>query len=120
MVKTSKSHRNKAPSVGSVGEETLAQHIRAYKMPEPVREYRFHPERKWRFDFAWPEIMLAVEVDGMHPSGRHNTRDGIAADNLKRNTATEMGWQVASVTTSQVKSGYAVNLLHRLIARSSA
>jgi hypothetical protein len=29
-----------------------------------VREHRFHPVRKWRFDLAWPELLLAIEVDG--------------------------------------------------------
>jgi len=32
--------------------------------PEPVREYRFHPKRKWRFDFAWPDCQVAVEIEG--------------------------------------------------------
>ena len=28
-------------------------------------EYRFHPERKWRFDWALPERMIAFEYDGI-------------------------------------------------------
>ena len=23
-------------------------------LPGPVPEYRFHPTRRWRFDYAWP------------------------------------------------------------------
>lgn len=30
----------------------------------PEREFRFHPERRWRFDFAWPDVKVAVEIDG--------------------------------------------------------
>src|SRR5690606_39740371 len=53
-------------------EDALALHIRAHKLPEPVREYRFHPERRWRFDFAWPDLRVAAEVEGgIHIGGRH-------------------------------------------------
>lgn len=27
-----------------------------------VCEYRFHPVRKWRFDFAFPSLRLAIEI----------------------------------------------------------
>ena len=39
-----------------------------------VREFKFHPKRKWRFDFAFPEAMVAVEADGgeyCQNGGRH-------------------------------------------------
>ena len=39
------------------------------------REYKFHKTRKWRFDFAYPDIQLAVEIDGGQwraGGGRHN------------------------------------------------
>ena len=45
-------------------EATMALHIRANELPEPEREYRFAPPRRWRFDFAWPAAMLALEVEG--------------------------------------------------------
>ncbi len=34
------------------------------QLPEPRPEYRFHPTRLWRFDYAWPQERLAVEFDG--------------------------------------------------------
>lgn len=66
-----------------------------------VQEHRFHPTRKWRFDFAWPEKMVAVEIDGgiwIKNGGRHNQD----SDREKINTATEMGWRVFRFSTSQV------------------
>ena len=29
-----------------------------------VKEFKFHPVRKWRFDYAVPEHKIALEVDG--------------------------------------------------------
>jgi hypothetical protein len=31
-------------------------------LPDPVTEYRFHPTRRWRMDFAWPAHQVAVEL----------------------------------------------------------
>lgn len=60
-------------------------------IPAPVREYRFHPERRWRFDAAWPSIKLAVEIDGR---GRHQTVVGARNDCEKANEAIRLGWRV--------------------------
>jgi len=35
-------------------EELLAIELRSLRLPAAEREYRFC-ERRWRFDFAWPE-----------------------------------------------------------------
>ncbi len=69
-------------------EGTFALHVRAHDMPLPVREYRFHPRRKWLFDFAWPSHMLAVEVEGgAYSGGRHTTGPGFTGDCEKYNEA---------------------------------
>ena len=68
-----------------------------------VQEYRFHPIRKWRFDFAWPNNMVAVECDGIiwkACGGRHNTD----ADREKINTAVSLGWSVLRFSGNQIKS----------------
>jgi very-short-patch-repair endonuclease len=57
----------------------------------PEREHRWHPLRKWRFDFAWPDVLLAVEIDGR---GRHQTIVGVRADCDKMNEAVRLGWRV--------------------------
>lgn len=61
--------------------------------PEPVREYRFHPDRRWRFDFAWPAQQVAVAIDGGQwaPHGGRHSRDG---DREKLNEAVLLGWCV--------------------------
>lgn len=45
-------------------EAVLVLHLRAYGLPEGEAEFRFHPSRRWRFDRAWRERLLAVEIEG--------------------------------------------------------
>jgi very-short-patch-repair endonuclease len=37
-------------------------------IPEPVHNHRFHPVRRWKIDYAWPDQKLAVEIEGGHRS----------------------------------------------------
>lgn len=92
----------------SKGEEQLLQQIRALGLLEPVREHRFHTERRWRFDFAWPAHMLACEIEGW---GRHQRFKGYAADCEKYSAAAVLGWKVLRFTTAQVRSGQAIEAL---------
>ena len=68
--------------------------IHAHELPEPVREWRFC-ERMWRFDFAWPEKKVAVEVEGgVWIQGRHARGTGFIGDCEKYNRAALLGWKV--------------------------
>jgi hypothetical protein len=29
-----------------------------------IKEYQFHPDRKWRIDYFIPDLKLAIEVEG--------------------------------------------------------
>lgn len=71
----------------------------------PYTEYRFHPERKWRFDYAWPSRKIALEVEGgVWTNGRHTRGKGFLGDLEKYNTAAAMGWRVLRVTPSELLS----------------
>lgn len=91
-------------------EDRFAQQVHAYGLPHPEREYRFHGARRWRFDFAWTEFGIAVEIDGgtMGPRGRHVRGAGFEADAEKMNAATAAGWKVFRYTASHVRTGYAI------------
>lgn len=66
-----------------------------YGIPEPQREFRFDSARRWRFDFAWPDRRLAVEVEGgVWVRGRHTRGAGYLKDLEKYNRAVELGWRV--------------------------
>lgn len=58
-------------------------------------EYRFHPARRWRFDYAIPEHKIAIEIEGgSFVRGRHTRGVGYLNDMEKYNEATIMGWRV--------------------------
>lgn len=74
--------------------------------PEPEQEYLFALKamgRRWRFDFAWPDSLVAVEIDGGQwtpHGGRHNTD----ADREKLNAAAALGWRVMRFSGSMLRS----------------
>ena len=82
-------------------------------------EYRFHPVRKWRLDFAWANYRVAVELDGgqFMKHGRHSG----AKDYEKLNEAVALGWLVLRFVPSQLKKPqYVADVVRRTIeARES-
>ncbi len=42
----------------------LADFWALFSIPEPVEEFKFLSDRRFRFDYAWPKHMVAVEVEG--------------------------------------------------------
>lgn len=66
---------------------------------ECVKEYAFHPTRRWRFDYAIPQYKIAIEVEGgVWISGRHINPKGFLGDMEKYNEATRLGWRLIRCT----------------------
>jgi very-short-patch-repair endonuclease len=104
----------------SPGEEAFALHCRAEKL-QPVREFRFHPERKWRFDFAFLQHGLAVEIEGgAWNAGRHTRGSGFEADCRKYAEAAMLGWRVMRFSTQMVMSGEAIDFVLKFVSRKEA
>ena len=79
---------------------------------EIVKEHRFCPPRRWRFDYAITDLKIAVEVDGaVWVGGRHNRAAGYVADMEKLNTAASMGWLVLRITTDDRFCTKTMNLI---------
>jgi hypothetical protein len=75
----------------------------AVGLPVPEREYKFHHTRKWRFDFAFVEKKLAVEIEGgIYISGRHTRCTGFMKDLEKYNAAALLGWRLLRYTPQHV------------------
>ena len=81
----------------SRAEESLWMALLAQEnVPRPEREYKFHPNLKWRFDFAWPDLddyddwpqPIALEMEG----GVHRIAGRFDRDVEKYNEAQLRGW----------------------------
>jgi len=97
-------------------EDALLQEILDAGLPVPERQYRFHPARKWPFDFAWLDQMIAVEVEGgAWIRGRHTRGKGFLNDCEKYNSAVMLGWRLIRVPTDWVDTGYIVGVLQELL-----
>jgi very-short-patch-repair endonuclease len=70
----------------------------------PTREYRFHPDRRWRFDFAWPECRVAVEVDGNAWNTKGGGRHAQDGDREKINAAMSLDWRVFHFSPQMIKA----------------
>jgi hypothetical protein len=102
------------------GDVLLAQQIElavaAGEIPQPVTEHRFHPTRRWRFDWAWPEQMVALEYEGgTHTNGRHVRPAGYTADCVKYSEAALAGWVVIRATWDMVVEGTALEMVIRAV-----
>lgn len=99
-------------------EETFVLHCKAHRL-DVVREHRFHPVRRWRFDFAIPARMIAIEAEGMiWANGRHNRGSGFTQDCEKYNEAAKLGWFVFRFTGNQIKSGQAIKFILEVLNAS--
>lgn len=77
-------------------EEYFARLWRQHGCKCPLQaEYRFHPPRLFRFDFAWPDKKVAVEIEGgiYMAKGGHTNVKGFNANCEKHNLATLDGWR---------------------------
>lgn len=97
--------------------EYLAQ-IKYARIQQPVLEFRFHPVRRWRADFAWPDRMLLVEFEGgVYSGGAHTRGKHFESDCEKYNTACLMGYRVLRITANIVKSGEALRITEMALAQ---
>lgn len=85
----------------------FAKQLMVLELPPPQREFKFMDKRDWRFDYAWPERKIAVEVQGMP----HRIRERFLSDVEKLAMAQIYGWRVLLVAGQDVRSGRAVSWL---------
>jgi hypothetical protein len=90
------------------------------------REFRFS-ERRWRFDFAWPDAYrmllkhtighhpFAVEIEGGSFTGGHKRWGAYESDCDKNNAAMLKGWQVFRFTPAMVDDGRALAVIRQAL-----
>ncbi len=82
----------------------------------PKAEYKFLKNRRFRFDFAWPDRMIAVEIEGgVFSGGRHTRGAGYTRDLEKYNLATLHGWLVFRFTTQDVTTQKAIAFMSEVM-----
>lgn len=88
-------------------------------------EHRFHAERKWSIDAAWPSLLVGLEREGgkfvrvacrcgvkyTRFVSRHHEKDGLEADAEKYNAAAALGWSVIRATPRMLTDGRALAAL---------
>jgi len=79
-------------------------------LPIPEYEYKFHPTRRWRFDYYFIDHRVAIEIEGgTWKYGRHNRASSFWKDQEKYNEAVKMGIiilkypSVKKIDTNQVR-----------------
>lgn len=68
-------------------------------------EYKFHPERKWRFDWCIPALKVAIEYEGIFSEkSRHTNKMGYVKDAQKYREAVKLGWKIFRYTAIDYKN----------------
>lgn len=73
-------------------------------LPEPFREFVWHPRRNFRADLCWVDRKFIVEVDG----GVHRLKDKWKRDIERHYHLVKQGWIYIRVTPEMVRSGEAL------------
>ena len=85
-----------------------------------IREYKFHPTRKWRLDFAFIERKIAIEIEGgtyARGKSRHTTGAGYGADCVKYNELILLGWVLLRGDSKMVRDCSLLSFVERAMAR---
>jgi very-short-patch-repair endonuclease len=69
----------------------MARLLVEYRLPVPKAEVDWGPQRRYRLDFAYPLIRLAIEVDGW---SAHFTPEQQRWDRRRANSLSRAGWTV--------------------------
>ena len=98
--------------VDSELEMALYTRLERHGLPLGVEQYRFVPGRLYRFDRAWPEQLVAVEIQsGLWVNGAHSRGSGVERDCVKLSIAAALGWRVLPISKAMIESGDAVRLI---------
>lgn len=113
------------------GEDTFDFQCRQYRLPSYVRQFKMLKSvqtpradgkaipKVWRFDFAWPQFYLIVEINGgvwMPGGGAHSHPIDITRNMEKQNDAAREKFFVLQFTPDDVKRKRAIAFVQRWLA----
>jgi hypothetical protein len=87
-----------------------------HEIPEPIFEYHFLKGRRFRFDYCWPKLKVAIDQDGgTWIRGHHANPKQMGVDREKSNLAALHGWRFFRFTPAQIRSGEAIEWIRAAI-----
>jgi very-short-patch-repair endonuclease len=90
--------------------------LKRAKIPAPTAELVFAPPRRFRFDYAWQQERVALEVEGgVWTGGRHTRGAGFLKDMEKYNMASALGWRIVRCTPKTLCTMDTVELIARCL-----
>lgn len=105
-----------AHGADSLLEVVLANRLEHAGLPVGVPQFRFVEGRQYRFDRAWPDRMVAVEVQGgVWSDDGHGRKSMVARDCAKLSLAAALGWRCLPVTRAMIEDGTAITLIHQAL-----
>lgn len=98
-------------------EQVVSQYYISQGLPEPVFEHHIIPDRKFRWDIAFPSNKVAIEVQGgiWLPISGHKSGVHLKRDYTKNNLAVLAGWKVLYIEPKDVCTLDTVNMIKALI-----
>lgn len=94
--------------------------LRMERLPAPVLEHRFMESRRYRFDAAYVQERIAIEVEGgtgwkRDGASRHLTPSGFEGDARKYNEAACLGWLLIRLTPTMLRDGSGIEMIKRAL-----
>lgn len=112
--------RAKATDGRSELEASLLGQLRIAGLPKPETQVLVAPPRRWRWDGAWPDRMLAYEIQGATwAQGKHTRHDGYAIDCEKANEGLLVGWRCLRFDADMVNDGRALRWIEQALAKEA-
>lgn len=95
-------------------EAALVKQLEWFGAPAPTPQYRAIGARRWKWDLAYPDRNLLIEIDGgLYTGGRHQRPGRWGADNdaEKQSTAAAFGWVTMRFTPELIKNQLGAELV---------
>lgn len=98
--------------------DPFLQVCKVFGLPEPHREYKFHPTRRWRIDYLFEHNgrRVALEVEGgVWRGGRHTNPAGFMKDMDKYNAISAAGIVLLRTTPGELMKTETIELVKRTL-----
>lgn len=113
--KKTKGKRDRKPK-GPLKPDAFCLFVQAATGYLPTREYKFHPNRGWKIDYAITELMIAIEREGgVYTGGRHTRPVGFLKDMEKYNELAIMGWTLIRAIPDDMQTDKVLRLVELAI-----